>query len=89
MAEPTAPSAPGDGIEPAEVQPSWRRSFRDVLSIAVIVVGVVLGAAVLTDLLPDPVRRVILDTPIAIVVLIGGTAGLLWRIARKPRGIGG
>lgn len=67
-----------------EVQPTWRRSVRDVSWVAVSVVVIVLAAAFVTDLLPSGVRGLIVDTPLAIAVLIAGTAWLLWRIARKP-----
>ena len=52
--------------------------------VAIAVVGVVLGAAVLTSLLPDAVQRALFEGPILIAVLIVGTAWLLWRISR-PR----
>jgi hypothetical protein len=55
-----------------------------VLLVAAAVVAVVLGAAVLTSLLPDGVQAAIFQGPVLIVVLIGGTAWLLWRISR-PR----
>jgi len=45
----------------------------------------VLGAAILTSVLPTDAQRVIFHTPLLIVVLIGGTALVLWRIAaRRP-----
>ena len=48
-------------------------------------VAVVLGAAILTSVLPVDVQRIVFHTPLLIVVLIVGTAGLLWRIAmRRP-----
>jgi uncharacterized membrane protein YfcA len=59
-------------------QPGWG----GVLLVAGAVVGVVLGAAVVTSLLPDAVQDLVFHTPLAIVVLIVGTAWLLWRIAR-------
>ena len=61
-------------------QPGWR----DVLLVAAAVVAVVLGAAVITSLLPVPLQRVVFHTPLAIGVLVVGTAWLLWRIARRP-----
>lgn len=57
---------------------------RDVLVVAVVVVAVVLGAALLTGLLPADIQRIVFHTPLAIAVLLGGTAWLLWRIARSP-----
>jgi len=49
--------------------------------VAASVVLVVLGAALITGLLPDPVQRAIYDGPVLIGVLIVGTGWLLWRIA--------
>jgi FtsH-binding integral membrane protein len=49
-------------------------------------VAVVLGAAVLTSVLPTSLQEVVFHTPLAIVVLIVGTGWLLWRIARRPPG---
>jgi hypothetical protein len=68
----------------AEPAPARQPGWPEVLSLAAIVVGVVLGAAVLTSILPAEVQRIVFHTPVAIVVLIGGTAWLLWRIARRP-----
>ena len=50
------------------------------------VVAVVLGAAVLTSFLPTQAQRVVFYSPLAIFVLIGGTAWLLWRISRRSSG---
>ena len=61
-------------------QPGWR----EVIAVAGVVVAVVLGAAVLTSILPTPVQEVVFHTPLAILVLIGGTGWLLWRISRRP-----
>lgn len=60
-------------------QPGWR----DVALVAVAVVAVVLGAAVLTSLLPSTLQQVVFHTPLAIIVLIVGTGWLLWRISRR------
>ncbi|HEX7951300.1 MAG TPA: hypothetical protein VF494_13195 [Candidatus Limnocylindrales bacterium] len=58
---------------------------REVLLVAGVAVAVVLGAAVLTSALPTDAQRLIFHTPLLIVVLVAGTAGLLWRIAtRRP-----
>lgn len=65
-------------------QPGWR----EVIVVAVMVVALVLGAAVLTSLLPTPVQEVVFHTPLAIIVLIGGTAWLLWRISRHTDSTG-
>ena len=57
---------------------------REVLLVGALVVAVVLGAAVLTSLLPDAFQQVVFGTPLAIAVLIGGTVLVLWRITRRP-----
>lgn len=63
----------------------WRRAVRDVAVAAVLVVGLVLGAAVLTSVLPQEVQRLVFHTPLAILVLVGVTAWVLWRVAgRRP-----
>jgi len=61
-------------------QPGWR----EVVLIAAAAVAVVLGAAVLTSILPTDAQQVVFHTPLAIVVLVVGTGWLLWRIARRP-----
>ncbi len=62
-------------------QPGIRR----VALVAAAAAAVVLGAAVLTDFLPDEVQRLVFHTPVTIIVLIGGTAYVLWRVAtRRP-----
>ncbi len=58
----------------------------EVALVTTIVVAIVLGAAVLTGLLPPDVQSLIVDTPLAIAVLIGGTALVLWRISRRSGG---
>ncbi len=59
--------------------------WREVLVVGAVAVGVVLGAAILTSVLPTDAQRVIFHTPLLIAVLILGTALVLWRIAaRRP-----
>lgn len=59
--------------------------LRQVLTVAVVAVGVVLGAAILTAALPQDAQRAIFHTPLLIVVLIVGTGFVLWRVAsRRP-----
>ena len=53
---------------------------------AAVAVAVVLGAAILTSILPTNLQEIVFHTPLTIVVLIVGTAWLLWRIARRPPG---
>ena len=66
--------------EKAGRQPGWR----EVLIVAVGVVGLVLGLAVATSLLPTQVQEIVFHTPLLILVLVGGTAFVLWRILRSP-----
>lgn len=70
--------------EPRRVarQPGWR----EVVVVAATVVAVVLGMAVLTSVLPTGFQEFVFHTPIAIVVLVVGTAWILWRISRRPPG---
>jgi FtsH-binding integral membrane protein len=59
--------------------------WREVLTVAAVAVGVVLGAAILTAVLPVEAQRVVFHTPLLIAVLIVGTGLVLWRIAaRRP-----
>lgn len=60
----------------------WRDEIREVGRLAVLVVGGVLAIAALSTFVP-PVRDLFDRLPIAIVVLIGGTAWVLWRITRR------
>jgi uncharacterized membrane-anchored protein len=68
--------APGRGSARA---PGWR----EVLIVAAIVVGAVFAVQVLTSLLPTSMQEVVFRTPLAILVLVVGTLGLLLRIARR------
>lgn len=54
---------------------------RDVVLVAAAAVAVVLGAAVLTSVLPQGIQRIVFHAPLAIVVLLAGTAFVLWRVA--------
>jgi FtsH-binding integral membrane protein len=59
--------------------------WRQVLLVAGAAVGAVLGAAILTAVLPTEAQRLIFHTPLLIGVLILGTGLVLWRIAaRRP-----
>jgi hypothetical protein len=49
------------------------------------VVGIVLAVAAVGTFLP-PVETLFFRVPIAILVLIVGTAWILWRVARRPAG---
>ena len=65
-----------------DTQPGWR----EVVLVAAAVVAVVLGAAVVTGLMPAAVQNIVYDTPAAIILLIVGTGWWLWRIARRGPG---
>lgn len=73
--------------EPAAGAPQNRSQpgVRQVLLVATSVVALVLGAAVLTSLLPAAIQEIVFQTPIAIAVLLIGTAWVLWRISRRDR----
>jgi apolipoprotein N-acyltransferase len=61
--------------------------LREVLGVAGLTVAIVIGAAIATSLLPKSLQEVVFKTPLLIMVLIGGTAVLLWGIARpRPPG---
>jgi len=58
---------------------------RDVVIVGAIAVAAVLGAAVLTSVLPEGIQRFLFHEPVTIVVLVVGTAFVLWRVAtRRP-----
>jgi uncharacterized membrane-anchored protein len=67
---------------PVGRQPGWR----EVLLVAVAAVAVVLGAAILTSVLPTGAQEIVFHTPLTIIVLIVGTGWLLYRISRRPPG---
>lgn len=56
-----------------------------VVLVAAACVLVVAAAVVLTVILPDDLEQVVYRTPLAIAVLIGVTAIVLWWIARQQR----
>ena len=64
----------------AERQPG----VREVLLVAAAIVVTVLAAAGVTALLPSDGQAVVFHTPLLIVILVGGTAYILWRILRSP-----
>ncbi len=65
--------------------PDRRPGLREVLAVGAIMLAVVAVAVVLTALLPTGGQYLVLRTPLLIVVLIVGTAGVLWRITRPGR----
>jgi hypothetical protein len=58
--------------------------LREVLLAAAAVVITVAVAVGVTALLPKGGQDVVFHTPLLILVLIGGTALVLWRILRRP-----
>ena len=60
--------------------PGWR----EVLTVAGLIVGGVLALAVATSVLPDQLQGLVFRTPLAIAILVVGTVGLLARLSRRP-----
>ena len=84
--EPSRDTGNADRPEPPE--PPERPAMRDyviAIEAGIATVVVVLGAAFLTGVLPEPLQRVVFHTPLAIAVLIVGTGWVLWRVARPGR----
>lgn len=71
----------GPGRAPGRT-PRRTHGLREALLVGELVVVIVLLAGVATYLLPGDARDLILRTPILILVLLGGTAAVLWRISR-------
>lgn len=59
--------------------------LREALVIGGLAVVVVLLAASITFLLPPDVGAIVFRTPLLILVLVVGTAVVLWRITRPGR----
>ena len=72
-----------DAGPPAHQDPGRQPGIREVLLVAAAVVLIVLVAAGATALLPREGQELVFHTPLLIVVLIGGTAVVLWRILRS------
>ena len=70
---------PQDAPGAPERQPGWR----EVALVAATIVVVVLVVATITLIVPD-LREAVGRLPLLIVVLIGGTALVVWRILRAP-----
>ena len=66
-------------------EPGRTPGLREALLVGELVVVVVLLAGVVTFLLPGDARDVVLRTPLLILVLIVGTATVLWQISRPGR----
>jgi hypothetical protein len=62
-----------------------RPGLREAILVGALVVGVVAAAAVLTFALPSGAADLVFRTPLLILILIVGTAGVLWRITRPER----
>ena len=58
---------------------------REAVLVGLATVAVVAVAVVVTALLPPEARDLVFRTPLLIVVLIVGTAGVLWTITRPRR----
>jgi hypothetical protein len=74
-----------DGADDTSPAPRAERGpgLREALVVGGLTVLVVLAAAVVTFLLPAGARDVVFRTPLLILVLIVGTALVLWRITRS------
>jgi len=62
-----------------------RPGLREVLIVSGITLAVVALAVIVTAVLPSGGQYIVFRTPLLIVVLIAGTAGVLWRITRPGR----
>jgi hypothetical protein len=83
--EPIAGEGRPEATGPVGTAPRTAPGWREVLLVAVAVVGVALGAAAVTGLLPPAGQDVVFRTPLVIVVLLVGTIGLMVRLAiRRP-----
>jgi len=78
---------PPSGVERPVAEAGRGRGpgLREALLVGELVVVAVLLAGVATYLLPGDLKDVVLRTPLLIVVLLVGTAGVLWRISRPGR----
>ena len=73
---------------PAERRPASaerRPGLREAILLGALAVVAVLLAAVITFLAPPGARDLVFRTPLLILVLIGGTGLVLWRITRPGR----
>lgn len=76
---------PAGAGRPVRTTASRAPGWREVLLVAVAIVGVSLGAAAVTGLLPPAGQDLVFRTPLVIVVLLVGTVGLMVRLAmRRP-----
>lgn len=77
-----ADGRPRPDADRAGASTGWRRELRDVIVVAVVVVGAVLTLAAIATFVP-PIALLFDRLPIAIIVLIAGTVWVLWRISRR------
>ncbi len=82
--EPARAGEPGGAEAPAGASPRPAPGWPQVLVVGALVAGVVFAIQVLTSLLPTSVQEVVFHSPLAIIVLVVGTLGVLLRIARRP-----
>ncbi len=83
---PAAPTPGGSAPTPTPAPaptPARQPGIREVLLLAAAVVLTVFIAAGVTAVLPREAQALVFDTPLLIVVLIAGTAIVLWRILRS------
>jgi hypothetical protein len=68
---------------PEHAAPGRQPGIREVILVAAAVVLIVLVAAGATALLPREGQDLVFHTPLLIMVLLAGTAIVLWRILRS------
>jgi hypothetical protein len=78
-ATPDAATPDDPTADDARPQLGWRHA---VLVLGIVLDVVLVGASI--TLIVPPLRDVVLHTPITIVVLVAGTAIVLWRLASRP-----
>jgi len=59
--------------------------WREVLLVGGAIVALVLGISLITTVLPDSARWFVFQSPLAIVVIAGGTILVLASLLRRPR----
>jgi hypothetical protein len=67
--------------------PAGARTYgwREVLIVGGTIVAIVLGISLITTVLPDSARWFVFQSPLAIVVIAGGTILVLASLLRRPR----
>jgi hypothetical protein len=59
--------------------------WREVLLVGAAIVAIVLGISLITTVLPDSARWFVFQSPIAILVIAGGTILVLASLLRRPK----